>query len=94
LDILEHFEPYGQKNPKPRFLVKDVFVKQQQLLGREQNHQKIVISNNFTTVETIQFNHDRSVKDGENITFTCTINKNSFRGRVSPQLIVDELILD
>jgi len=94
LDILEFFEPYGQKNPKPRFLVKDVFVLQQQLLGREQNHQKIVISNSLTTVESIQFNHERSVKDGENITFTCTINKNNFRGRISPQLIVDELILD
>jgi len=94
LDILEHFEPYGQKNPKPRFLVKDVFVKQQQLLGRDQNHQKIIISNNFTTVESIQFNHEKSVKDGDNISFTCTINKNHFRGKISPQLIVDELILD
>jgi single-stranded-DNA-specific exonuclease len=94
LDILEYYEPYGEKNPKPRFLVKDVFVKQQQLLGKEQNHQKIIISNNFTTVESIQFNHKKSVKDGETIAFTCTINKNSFRGRVNPQLIVDELILD
>jgi len=94
LDILEHFEPYGQNNPKPRFLVKDVFVKQQQLLGKDQNHQKLIISNNFKTVESIQFNHEHSVKDGENISFTCTVNKNNFRGKVSPQLIVDELILD
>jgi len=94
LDILEHFEPYGQKNPKPRFLIKDVLVKQQQLLGKDQNHQKIVISNNLKTVESIHFNHERSVKDGENISFTCTVNKNNFRGRISPQLIVDELILD
>jgi len=94
LDILEFFEPYGQKNPKPRFLVKNVLVRQQQLLGRDQNHQKIIISNNFTTVESIHFNHEKEVKDGENISFTCTVSKNSFRGKISPQLIVDELILD
>jgi len=94
LDILEYYEPYGQKNPKPRFLVKDVFVKEQQLLGKEQNHQKIIISNSYKTVESIQFNHDKSVQNGENISFTCTVNKNNFRGRISPQLIVDELILD
>jgi len=94
LDILEYFEPYGQKNPKPRFLVKNVIVKNHQFLGRDQNHQKFIISNNFKTVESIHFNHEKPVQCGENISFTCTINKNNFRGRVSPQLVVDELILD
>ena len=91
LDILEEYEPYGQKNPKPRFLISDAYVKYESLLGKDKNHQKITIANNNNKIEAIHFNHDRKVNCGENINFTCTVNKNNFRGNVSLQLVVDEL---
>ncbi len=94
LDILEYFEPYGQENPRPRFVIKDAYVKGHKLLGRDKNHQKILISSKNGTVDTIDFNFEKKVSFAQNITFTCTVSKNSFRGIVSPQLVVDELILD
>ena len=94
LEILEYFEPYGQKNPRPRFIIKDAYVKSHKLLGKDKNHQKILISSRNGTVDTIDFNFEKKVSFAENISFTCTVSKNSFRGVVSPQLVVDELIVD
>ncbi len=94
LEILEYFEPYGQKNPKPRFLLKDVFVKSHKLLGKDKNHQKILIASKNNTVDTIDFNYETKINYADTISFTCTVSKNSFRGQVTPQLILDELILD
>lgn len=94
LEILEYFEPYGQENPRPRFVIKDAYVKGHKLLGRDKNHQKILISSKNGTVDTIDFNFEKKVSFAQHISFTCTVSKNSFRGMVSPQLVVDELILD
>jgi len=94
LDILEYYEPYGQKNPKPHFLVENVVVQNNKLLGANQTHQKIVVQNGSTTIDTIDFNFETQVYKGDKIKFSCVVSKNEFRGNISPQLIVDELIFD
>jgi len=94
LDILEYFEPYGQNNPKPRFIIKDVYVRSHRLLGKDKNHQKLLIASKNNTIDTIDFNYETKINYADIVSFTCTISKNHFRGQVSPQLIVDELILD
>jgi len=94
LDILEYYEPYGEKNPKPHFLVEDVVVQNQKLLGATQIHQKIVVQSGSNTIDTIDFNFETQVYRGDKIKFSCTVSKNEFRGSVSAQLIVDELIFD
>lgn len=94
LDILEHYEPYGQKNPKPHFLVENVIVKNHKLLGAAGTHQKIVVQDGNTTMDSIDFNFETQVYKGDKIKFSCVVSKNEFRGNVSPQLIVDELIFD
>jgi single-stranded-DNA-specific exonuclease len=94
LDILEYYEPYGQKNPKPHFLVEDVVVQSHKLLGAQQTHQKIVVQKDSTTIDSIDFNFETKVTKGQSIKFSCVVSKNEFRGSVSAQLIVDELIFD
>lgn len=92
LNILEYYEPYGQKNPKPKFLVENAYVKGQKFLGQEQNHQKIIVAHSNNSVESIDFNYEKPVSYGEHISFICSVNKNSFRGKISPQLIIDEIL--
>ncbi|MFY9493216.1 MAG: single-stranded-DNA-specific exonuclease RecJ [Minisyncoccia bacterium] len=41
METLKKFEPFGQANPKPRFLTKDVEVKKLLLLGQKAEHLKI-----------------------------------------------------
>ena len=91
LDILEEFEPYGQKNPMPSFILKDVYVKLEKVIGQNQNHQKIILSTGNVTLESIHFNFSEKVNSGEKVDIVCTISKNEFRGNVSPQLMIKEI---
>ncbi len=91
LDILEEFEPYGQKNPMPNFILKGAYVKLEKVIGQNQNHQKILLSANNVTLESIHFNFTDKVNSGEKVDIVCTVSKNEFRGRVSPQLMIKEI---
>ncbi len=93
LDILESFEPYGQKNPKPYFLIKNAKVKKTRILGKAKNHQKIIIEHNNSILESIYFNYQDKVNVGFKIDILFSISKNYYRGYVTPQLLIKEIII-
>jgi len=92
LEILESFEPYGQNNPKPHFLIKNAQVKKARILGKGQNHQKLILKSNSTILESIDFNFSKKAPVGSQIDTIFTISKNCYRGYVTPQLLIEEII--
>ncbi|MDL0088950.1 single-stranded-DNA-specific exonuclease RecJ [Campylobacter gastrosuis] len=92
LEILEIFEPYGQKNPRPVFKLENVLVKNEKLIGKDQNHLKLILQKGDKTLEALFFNHTRHIKVGETIDIIFSISKNSFRGLITPQLLIRELL--
>ena len=92
LDILESFEPYGQKNPQPTFLLKNAFVKHNKLLGVNANHQKLILESENHTIESLYFNFDREISNGDKIDIVCSVSKNEFRGLITPQVLVKEVL--
>jgi len=92
LEILECFEPYGQKNPRPSFLIRDAEVKIAKPLGREKNHLKLILQTQTKTLECLFFNFDKKVKNGDKIDIIFTIQKNVYRGLVTPQLIIKKIL--
>ncbi len=92
LEILEEFEPYGQKNPKPSFILRDIFVKVDRKIGKNQNHLKLILEEGSNTLESVFFNYDTDVKRGDRISLLFTVSKNDYRGLVTPQLLIKEII--
>ncbi len=92
LEILEEFEPYGQKNPKPSFILKDIFVKVNKKIGKDQNHLKLILQNGPNTLESIFFNFDKDAKRGEKVDILFTLSRNDYRGLVTPQLLIKEIL--
>ncbi|MCD8213634.1 MAG: single-stranded-DNA-specific exonuclease RecJ [Campylobacter sp.] len=92
LEILELYEPYGQKNPRPIFRIDDAVVKNEKLIGRDQNHLKLILQKDDKTLEALFFNFTRHVKVGDSINIVFSVSKNSFRGLVTPQLLIKEII--
>ena len=92
LNILEEFEPYGQKNPKPSFILEDVFVKVDRKIGKDQNHLKLILEDGYNTLESIFFNFDKEVRRGDRINLLFTVSKNDYRGLVTPQLLIKEIL--
>ncbi len=92
LEILEEFEPYGQKNPKPSFILRDISVKVDRKLGKDKNHLKLILEDGNSTLEAIFFNFDKEAKRGDKISILFSVSKNDYRGLVTPQLLIKEIL--
>ena len=92
LEILEYFEPYGQKNPRPSFLIKNIEVKLTRYIGKDSNHLKLILQNKNKTLESLFFNFDTDVQKGDIIDLVFTVSKNSYRGLVTPQLLIKQIL--
>ena len=92
LDILEFFEPYGQKNPRPIFSVENAVVKSVRPIGRDGKHIKILLEKNANQAEGLFFHYDYMPKIGENISVVVSVTKNNFKGAITPELIIKEII--
>ncbi|NLK66107.1 MAG: single-stranded-DNA-specific exonuclease RecJ [Campylobacteraceae bacterium] len=93
LEILEFFEPYGQKNPKPVFEVKDALVRSVRTIGKEGNHIKITIEKSGTMKDALFFNYDFKPKEGDRVDMIASVMKNSFRGVINPEFVIKEMRL-
>jgi single-stranded-DNA-specific exonuclease len=91
LDILEYFQPYGQKNPEPKFLLKNAFVKIDKIIGKERNHQKLILELNRCSLESLFFNFDQEARQGDSVDIVFSVSKNEFRGNITPQLLIKDI---
>ncbi|MCW1360832.1 single-stranded-DNA-specific exonuclease RecJ [Campylobacter sp. CCS1377] len=92
LEILESFEPFGHKNPRPFFMLSNLCVKNKRFLGKEEKHLKLILTKNNKTLEALFFNFDKEPNIGDKITLVSSISKNEFHGLITPQLIVREIL--
>ena len=92
LEILDEFEPYGQKNPKPSFLLKDTYVKVDRVIGRDRRHLKLILIKNNHSIESIFFNYDVDIQKGDTIDIIFNISRNKYRGLVTPQLLIKQVL--
>ncbi len=86
LDILNSFEPYGEGNPKPKFIST---AKIEHIQNLKENHYKLILSQNDIYLPAVIFRYDGEFD--EIITFKFSIEENNFRGRTI-QLMIEEIL--
>ncbi|MBN2869928.1 MAG: single-stranded-DNA-specific exonuclease RecJ, partial [Campylobacterales bacterium] len=94
LKLLERFEPYGEGNPRPRFLLRDADVVSIKLFGSDQSHSRLELRPSPLhpkTLELIAFRRTLECPESKKISCSYTVNKNEWGGRVSMQLMVERL---
>ncbi|MDA3054698.1 MULTISPECIES: single-stranded-DNA-specific exonuclease RecJ [unclassified Campylobacter] len=91
LEILEFFEPYGQKNPKPVFNICGASVGNVRQIGKEGKHIKMSIQKNGASVEALWFNYDFLPRENQRVDLIFSINKNNFRSVISPELVIKQM---
>jgi len=94
LNLLELFEPYGEANIRPRFLIKDAEVVSIKLMGKDKSHSRITIRQNSherETLELIAFRTVFEMPENKKISASYTVGKNEYNGRVSAQLLVNKI---
>jgi len=94
LELLERFEPYGEGNPRPRFLIREADVVTVKLFGSDQSHSRIELRPSHVspkTLELIAFRRTLECPQSKKMSCSYTVNKNEWNGRVSLQLMVERI---
>ena len=94
LSLLEQFEPYGEANLRPTFLIKDAEVVSIKLMGADKSHSRIEVKqypHQRKTIELIAFRRVFEMPEDKKITCSYSVAKNEFNGRVSAQLLVNKI---
>jgi len=92
LAILEEFAPYGQKNPKPSFIMKNALVKVDKVIGRDRRHLKLILLKDNYSIESLFFNYDVDVQRGNHVDILFSVSRNEYRGLVTPQLLIQQVL--
>jgi len=94
LDLLNNFEPFGEANPRPSFLIKDAHILNIKVMGKDKSHCRIEIKqdiNDYKSLELILFRQVLTMPADRKITCSYTVAKNEFNGRISLQLLVNKV---
>lgn len=88
LKLLESYEPYGMGNEQIEFYANNVHITHSTPLGNNKEHQKLRLTQNEITQNSIIFNNnDNLINKNTNITFT--IQRNKFNNEI--QLVINSI---
>ncbi|MDT8339228.1 MAG: single-stranded-DNA-specific exonuclease RecJ [Sulfurimonas sp.] len=94
LELLESFEPYGEANSRPLFLIKDAQVVEIKYFGKDKSHTKVLLkqfAHERKPIELILFKKILEMPSEKKLTCSYGVTKNEFNSRVSVQLIINKI---
>ncbi len=94
LDILDAFEPYGEANPRPKFLVNGAKVRHISYFGADKDHSRLQLyfhDNTKILHHMIAFRQKISLPADQQLTCSYTINRNEYGEKVSIQMILERI---
>jgi single-stranded-DNA-specific exonuclease len=94
LKILEQFEPYGEANPRPRFLIRNAEVVNLKYFGSDQSHSRLnlrIHPHERRTYDLLAFKEVIEMPQDRRVDCSYTVNKNVYNGNVSIQLMLERL---
>ena len=89
--LVKKFEPYGQGNPRPKFISTNVEILQAESMGKEGEHLRFSFVQDGIVMQGVKFKSKEVFNVGQKVTLTYSINENHFRGNVNLQLMVDKV---
>jgi single-stranded-DNA-specific exonuclease len=90
--LLERFEPYGEGNPRPKFVSRGVSILHHRSLGSEGNHQKYLLQSPGGSLEAVAFKTREVHPAGCRVDLLYTLGVNRFNGRETLQLRLEKII--
>ena len=93
IEMISQFEPFGEANPKPKFLTRSTEILAVQTMGKEGNHLRFTFRHNGTIHNGVQFKTYAQYEIGQRVDIVYTVNINHFRGESTVQLMVERVMI-
>jgi len=91
-NLINSFRPYGLENSLPIFEFNDLNIINLTLMGKNKEYKKLIVSDGISNVEVVIFNDIENIYIGDKINFLATISRNEFRGEVTYNLMLKEIL--
>ena len=91
VNMMKSYEPYGQGNPRPKFITKNVTIEDVNDMGKEKEHRRFTFSQSGVTQQAVIFKTKEVFHIGQNVTVIYGINENHFNNRITLQLMVEKI---
>ena len=91
-EMMKKYEPYGQGNPRPKFITSDVEILQADTMGKEGEHMRFSFVQDGIVMPGVKFKTKVPFEVGQKVQVSYTVNENCFRGNTTLQLMVDKII--
>ncbi|CAA6826846.1 MAG: Single-stranded-DNA-specific exonuclease RecJ (EC [uncultured Sulfurovum sp.] len=89
---LKAFEPYGQGNPRVKFISSNVLIEDVSDMGKEKEHRRFTFSQNGITQQAVLFKTKEVFHVGQVVSVVYGVNENHFNNRVTLQLMVEKFL--
>lgn len=95
VELIEKFSPFGLANPKPVFVLNNAVIKNYKLLGKEQEHLKLIVTfgDENKEYEALAWGKgalSSELKLGDHFDLAVSVELNSYRGFEKIQLILKD----
>ncbi len=91
VNLLKSFEPYGQGNPRPKFISSNVIIEDVNDMGKAKEHRRFTFSQNGVMQQAVLFKTKDIFHIGQVVSVVYEINENHFNNRVNLQLMVEKI---
>jgi len=94
LQLLERFEPYGEANPRPRFLANNADIVAIKRFGSDRSHSRVTLrlsEHEQKVHELLAFRQLLEIPSDRKMSCSYTINKNVYNGRTSLQMMLERI---
>jgi len=91
-EMMKRYEPYGEGNPRPKFMTENVEICQADTMGKDGEHIRFSLMQEGIVMSGVKFKTKASYIAGERVTIIYTVNENHFRGHTTLQLMIDKII--
>lgn len=89
---LKLYEPYGQGNPRPKFISINVIIEDVNDMGKEKEHRRFTFSQNGVIQQAVLFKTKEVFHIGQVVSVIYGLNENHFNNRVTLQLMVEKIL--
>ena len=88
---LKNYEPYGEGNPRPKFITSNVIIQDVTEMGKDKEHRRFSFSHNNIVHVGVLFKTKEMFRIGQIVTIIYLLNENHFNNRITLQLMVEKI---
>jgi single-stranded-DNA-specific exonuclease len=91
-NLIKQYEPFGHANTKPKFITQNVRIAEVNKMGKEGNHLRMLLEHEGHYFTGVKFKTTETFEVESRVTITYRINENHFNGKVSLQLLIEDIV--